>query len=524
MIRRKNGIASLTGEVADDITDMNRVNFLLYHEVMHVLTTEGFFKHHEFVALKEAATDQWIDRYGIRERYPENDKAVQDLIKQQGITYEQLVIEEAISEAFADYMTGRLLMKGPIARAFEKLKQYLTALGNALTANRFNSAESVFNQVDLGIVGERFKTLERSNVVYDGGINGAKIVVTDRNWSGSGALDGYNLIQRKRSFLFGSRQDKKINTKEFFNWFNKGGRESIVTTKNGAPLVVMHTTTTNRDGVPFEEEVIYPSNLWDYPIQRIESGRTSINVTKLPTGHTIIINKKLLESGTINLDLGGWRADNATEALQTIGVTNHVWDPFNRSETHNRLVAKNLSNGKTDSVTIHNVFNVIEENENIDKLLLQAHNALKPNGKLFISVYPKDRTGVGAPTMKGESYQRNEKIEQYLNRVKKLFPNAKLSNGMIIASKNLKKGAPFNAFNMEMSQDLGMHFTATQRHVDYIQQHNPANIDQKYYTFKGFLQLSNPYRMPDLNLWHPRDILAFLARDGIFTAKQLENS
>lgn len=52
MIRRKNGITSLTGAVADDITDIDRVNFLLYHEVMHVLNTEGFFKQHEFAALK----------------------------------------------------------------------------------------------------------------------------------------------------------------------------------------------------------------------------------------------------------------------------------------------------------------------------------------------------------------------------------------------------------------------------------------------------------------------------------------
>lgn len=327
MLRRKNGIAELTGQVAEDITDIDRVNFLLYHEVMHVLSREGFFKQHEIAALKKAAKEQWIDRYKIRERYP-NDKATQALIKQEGITYEDLLTEEAISEAFADYMTGRFMMKGPIARAFLKLRQYLVALGNALTGKRFNKPESIFNQIDLGIVGRREKSLQRSNVVYDGGINGAKIIVTNRDSSGTGALEGYNLIPWKKSFFFGSKQDAPTNTEAFFKWFNKGGRESIVTTDNGAPLVVMHTTKTNKDGTPFTE------------------------------------------------------------------------------------------------------------------------------------------------------------------------------------------------FDMEKSNDFGMHFTATQGHLDYLQQRIPANIGERYHTFKGYLQLHNPLRMNDLVNWDPAEVINELIRLDIITRSQ----
>ena len=330
MIRRNNGIASLTGAVADDITDIDRVNFLLYHEVMHVLSTEGFFKQHEFRALKKAALDNWIDKYHIRERYAANDKSVQELIKQQGISYEDLLVEEAISEAFADYMTGRFLTKGPIARAFEKLRQYLIALGNALTANRFNKPEAIFNAVDLGIVGQRFKSLQRTNVVYDGGVNGAQIISRDRNFSATSPLEGYNLIPYKRSFFFASGQDKKMNTKEFFNWFNNGGRESVVTTKNGAPLVVMHTTITAKDGIPFTE------------------------------------------------------------------------------------------------------------------------------------------------------------------------------------------------LDMEKSRDFGMHFTATQRHIDYIQMYNSAGVGKRHHVFKGFLQLHNPLRMNDLLNWRPRDVVAELIRLNVITPPQGE--
>ena len=162
-------------------------------------------------------------------------------------------------------------------------------LGNALTRNRFNKPESIFNQIDLGIVGRREKTLQRSNVVYDGGINGAKIVVTNRDSSGTGALEGYNLIPYKKSFFFGSKQDAPINTE---------------------------------------------------------------------------------------------------------------------------------------------------------------------------------------------------------------------------------------AFDINQSSDFGMHFTATQRHVDYIQQHNPANIGQRYHTFKGYLQISNPYRMNDLMAWDPDLVIDELVRDDMITREQ----
>ena len=499
-------------ELRPNLNRNDSLNYVLHHEVMHLLRTEGFFTKNEYMALEKAATDTWIKQYKIADRHPELDRATQ--------------IEEAISDAFAEYMTDRYQTGGPIAKAFAKLRQYLIALGNALTGNRFDTAANIFNAIDLGLVGARYASMKRTTDVYLTGDNATSIIVTNP-YSGE---DIRGFVPRTRALF--TKQPTITNVKQFFKWFNSGGRPSAVVDTKGAPLIVMHTTPDTRDSsqeVPFTifdkdrtrdfgfhftpdqltidtyiankqaypadyytfkgflniknplrltdfgtwdpttvlesllkkgiitqrefdretkiisdtkdsllvNNIVYPNDLWEYPEQIIESGRTSINVGKLPTGHNTIINKKLLESGTINLDLGGGRFDNATEALQTIGVTNYVYDPFNRSETHNRSIANSLSNSKTDSVTIHNVFNVIKETKNIDKLLLQAHNALKNKGKLFISVYPKDGTGVGAETMQGKSYQRNEKIGQYLERVRKVFPNAKLSNGMIVATKEL---------------------------------------------------------------------------------------
>ena len=87
-------------------------------------------------------------------------------------------------------------------------------------------------------------------------------------------------------------------------------------------------------------------------------------------------------------------------------------------------------------------------------------------------------------------------------------------------TKTTKDGVPFTQFDMNQSSDFGMHFTATQRHVDYIQQHNPANIGQRYHTFKGYLQISNPYRMNDLMAWDPDLVIDELVRDDMITREQ----
>jgi hypothetical protein len=57
---------------------------------------------------------------------------------------------------------------------------------------------------------------------------------------------------------------------------------------------------------------------------------------------------------------------------------------------------------------------------------------LKPGGRLFISVYPGDNSGVGKQTKK-DSWQRNEKLKAYLKTVHAVFPNAGIQKGVIHA-------------------------------------------------------------------------------------------
>mgnify|MGYP003132753047 CR=1 FL=1 len=210
------------------------LNYVLHHEVMHLLRTEGFFTKNEYLALEEAAKDRWIKQYKIAERHPELDRATQ--------------IEEAISDAFAEYMTGRYQTGGPIAKAFNRLKQYLIALGNALTGNRFDTAANIFNAIDLGLVGARYESMQRTTDVYLTGDNATSIIVTNP-YSGT-ELRGF--VPRTRSLF--TKQPTITNVKQFFKWFNSGGRPSAIVDTKGAPLIVMHTTPDTRDtsmNVPF---------------------------------------------------------------------------------------------------------------------------------------------------------------------------------------------------------------------------------------------------------------------------------
>ena len=210
------------------------LNYVLHHEVMHLLRTEGFFTQNEYLALEKAATDRWIKQYKIAECHPELDRATQ--------------IEEAISDALAEYMTGRYQTGGPIAKAFNRLKQYLIALGNALTGNRFDTAANIFNAIDLGLVGARYESMQRTTNVYLTGDNATSIIVKNP-YSGT---DLRGFVPRTRSLF--TKQPTITNVKQFFKWFNSGGRPSAIVDTKGAPLIVMHTTPDTRDTsmeVPF---------------------------------------------------------------------------------------------------------------------------------------------------------------------------------------------------------------------------------------------------------------------------------
>ena len=476
------------------------LNYVLHHEVMHLLRTEGFFTKNEYLALEEAAKDRWIKQYKIAERHPELDRATQ--------------IEEAISDAFAEYMTGRYQTGGPIAKAFNRLKQYLIALGNALTGNRFDTAANIFNAIDLGLVGARYESMQRTTDVYLTGDNATSIVVTNP-YSGT---DLRGFVPKTRALF--TKQPNITNVKQFFKWFNSGGKPSSIVDTKGAPLIVYHITKDTRDSQPEPVNV----KLWQTGLQEFSSADTSINQVRLPAAFNKLAREEVwldfFDKGGINFDIGGGRFDNATNFLEDYNVTNIVYDPFNRSDVHNKNAVQKGANGKADTVTINNVLNVIQEEANQMQTLEQAYNALKVGGVAYISVYEGNKTGQGKQTSKG--WQNNKSLNEYVPLVRKVFGknNVIVKNGIIRVTKTdnraLRQAVPFNTFRD--TADFGYHFTPDQNVIDYFKENQYSGGND--FVFKGFLNIKNPYRMPDMLSWDENDMIAYMLEDGIISERE----
>jgi len=184
-----------------------------------------------------------------------------------------------------------------------------------------------------------------------------------------------------------------------------------------------------------QEAAVSRADLWKVPEQAFSSADTSINASKLPTGFTKVEQAGGWKPGTVNVDIGGGRFDNAVEKLSTLGVDSKVFDPFNRSAEHNNAVSAAVAGGKADTATIFNVLNVIKEPENRLRVLQQAEDALKPGGKLYIQVYEGDASGVARATG-GNKFQLNQKLKDYLPEVQKVFPEARVEKGLIVAEKS----------------------------------------------------------------------------------------
>ena len=114
--------------------------WVMDHEVIHALRDLGVIRTAEWRALSRAATER-MD--GARDRY-----------SGRGLSEEQL-IEEAIADLHADWAVGQRQAKGFLRTAFERIRDFMEALGNALRGAGFQSAGDVFRSIARGEVGER---------------------------------------------------------------------------------------------------------------------------------------------------------------------------------------------------------------------------------------------------------------------------------------------------------------------------------------------------------------------------------
>lgn len=163
--------------------------------------------------------------------------------------------------------------------------------------------------------------------------------------------------------------------------------------------------------------------------QEFTSENTSINSKQLPAIFKMID----LEPGTVNIDYGGGKFDNVAEYLKQYDVINLVYDPYNRSSDHNKEVIRLVrENGGADTATCSNVLNVIKEPEVRLNVLNNIKKLVKPNGKVYITVYEGSGKGDSKPTKSG--YQLNKKTADYLEEIQQVFPDATRKGKLIVAT------------------------------------------------------------------------------------------
>ena len=179
------------------------------------------------------------------------------------------------------------------------------------------------------------------------------------------------------------------------------------------------------------------SKAWDIPQQTVGSAATSISYPDVESKSPIIFRafrEGRIQLGPVNADIGGGRFNQITDWLAGKGVTNLVWDKFNRDAAHNDAVQSQLEGGQANTATISNVLNVIDTPAARAGVIATAFDAVKPGGTVFISTYTAPKAGA----VKGrDSFQTGMKTKEYVPEVERVFGegNVEVKRDLIIATK-----------------------------------------------------------------------------------------
>jgi hypothetical protein len=118
---------------------------VIRHEAVHVLKRVGLFTDGEWRMLSRLAERKWMSEYQIAKRYEHYAERT---------NYDELLIEEAIAEAYLHY-AALGPQKNAADRIFEKLKRLLEAIRNMLRGEGFTSVNDIFDKIERGQVAKR---------------------------------------------------------------------------------------------------------------------------------------------------------------------------------------------------------------------------------------------------------------------------------------------------------------------------------------------------------------------------------
>lgn len=183
------------------------------------------------------------------------------------------------------------------------------------------------------------------------------------------------------------------------------------------------------DVIDAAEELDEDEDDLDHPDQEFDSADTSINSTKLPAIYKMISIPK----GSIGIDFGGGKWNNAIEHIRDLGATLCVYDPYNRSKAYNKETLKTLrANGGADWAVTSNVLNVIKEPSARKAVLENISKITKPGAPIYITVYEGRGDSKAGQTKSG--YQLNRKTKDYMEEIQEVFPDATRKGKLIVAT------------------------------------------------------------------------------------------
>lgn len=152
--------------------------FTLNHEAVHALLDLGLIKPAEWTALTKAAGADKKLMARIRRLYADRE------------LNEDQLLEEAVADMFAAWSAGDMAARGFIRDAFQRIMDFLRALGDAL-GGQFTTAESVMRAIKRGDVGARESgaptSAEKQMVAWHGTPHDFDSFSTDKIGSGEGA-------------------------------------------------------------------------------------------------------------------------------------------------------------------------------------------------------------------------------------------------------------------------------------------------------------------------------------------------
>jgi hypothetical protein len=114
---------------------------ILHHEALHALRRAGLFTEGEWAILERASNARWRKQFDIDNKYAQWPEWVK--------------VEEGIAHAYAESVDGRPVGDGRIVRLFKRIQRFFEALRNALHGEGFKTVESIFRDIETGVIGQR---------------------------------------------------------------------------------------------------------------------------------------------------------------------------------------------------------------------------------------------------------------------------------------------------------------------------------------------------------------------------------